>query len=313
MEPNGSAIHSIKVYEARPTMSETRAPHIRRLKISRPFLSSPIGQFQLGLNRVSRTSTTSLCPYGARIGASSAIKTKSVTMMSPMSANRLRMSRRNASAQRLEWGRVHSSPLAPRAASDPASAETETESAFPKSGLISCPSPRMTGVGVSKECSEARDIVSPGRRLLVPNTRVDKCVDDIDQNVHQRQEDPIDQDDRHDHGLVLGQHALDVELAHAGNVEHLLDEEGPRADGREDGTNDGDDRDQGVLENVLDDDFALRETLRAGGADVIGANHLHHAATRIPGDRSQRGRSERQGGKNPFLLTIPAHHREAKI
>src|SRR5690606_17169193 len=129
----------------------------------------------------------------------------------------------------------HSSPDAPSAASEPASAacSADIESAAPSAGFTSWPSPRMTGVGVSKECSEARDIVSPDRPL-VPDTWIDKGVDHVHQNVHERQEDPIDEHHRHDHRLILGQHALHIELAHSGDVEHLLHEEGSGANGGKD-------------------------------------------------------------------------------
>ena len=63
-----------------------------------------------------------------------------------------------------------------------------------------------------------------GRHHLVSNPRVDHAVEQIDQEVHRRQKDPVKEDDGEDHGLILDLHAGHEEFAHAGDIEHLLDE-----------------------------------------------------------------------------------------
>src|SRR6266581_7144480 len=68
---------------------------------------------------------------------------------------------------------------------------------------------------------------------LVPDAGVDKAIEKIHDEVHQREEPAVEEDDGHDHRVVAPGHGLHEEPPHPGHAEDGFDEEGPGADGGE--------------------------------------------------------------------------------
>src|SRR6266436_9711197 len=115
---------------------------------------------------------------------------------------------------------------------------------------------------------------------LVPDAGVDKAINEVNREIHEGQEDTVEEDYGHDHRIITAGHGEDEEAPHPWHAENGLDEEGPGAHGSEERAQERDHRDARVLEHVLKDDRALGQPLGAGGADIVGANHLDHARAR---------------------------------
>ena len=88
---------------------------------------------------------------------------------------------------------------------------------------------------------------------LVPDPRVESAIDEVDDEVHDGQEHAVREDDGHDHRVVAARHRLHEEAPHAGHAEDRLDEERAGADGGEHRAQQRHDRNERVLERVLED------------------------------------------------------------
>src|SRR3972149_6012193 len=98
---------------------------------------------------------------------------------------------------------------------------------------------------------------------LVPDAGVDKAIEEVHGEVHEREESAVEQDHGHDHRVVAPGHGFHEEAPHARDAKDGLDEEGAGADGGEERAEQRHHRDAGVLEHVLEDDRGLRQPPRA--------------------------------------------------
>src|SRR5882757_2044271 len=195
-----------------------------------------------------------------------------------------------------------------------------TPSSVEKCTRRSCTSRNAAGaLSASKEMSCAAAVMVPSS-LLVPRSaqlidgrelgvlgvahpRVDRGVEQVDDEVH------------HDHGCRRNQHAdhddrqvdvldgVDDGLAHTVQIEHRFgdrratDHRGEiEAGDRHDGTQRG-------PQSVLDDDPRPRQTLRPGGADVVLGHRLEHLR---PGEANiERGIYGRECYPRPYHARHP--------
>ena len=148
---------------------------------------------------------------------------------------------------------------------------------------------RRTGSSGERSC----------RRLhpSVLHARVEPRVADVGEQV---EEDDQERDQHHvahqQREVELAQR-VDEQPAHPGPGEDRLgdDRAGDQTGQRE--RDDGDQRDQRVLQTVLEDDRGARDALRRGGAHVVGADHFEHRAAHEPAalrDEQQREHDRRQ-------------------
>src|SRR6266850_329790 len=101
----------------------------------------------------------------------------------------------------------------------------------------------------------------------------DARIDDGVENIVHEEGDTVgdagEVNDAHDDGAVLVEDGLDDQLAHAGNLEEMLEDERAKEKKREGGDGVGDDGDHDIAENVGEHELALGEAFGARGADVI--------------------------------------------
>src|SRR3954468_9230627 len=123
----------------------------------------------------------------------------------PAIASLLRISRRQASFQRLTWR------LAGRSASSTQSTDSEagTEATVAIAGAPSR--------GSSRGMSTMLD--SPPLLAAQADARIDDAVQQVDYQVHRLEEHPVKEEDGHDDRVVSGQHALHEVAAHARHPE----------------------------------------------------------------------------------------------
>src|SRR6267142_6920834 len=88
---------------------------------------------------------------------------------------------------------------------------------------------------------------------LVADAGVEDAIEQVDSEVHDGQECAVGQDDRHDHRIDPPGHRQNEEASHPGNAKDRFDEERPGAHRGEHGTEQGHDRNERVLECVLED------------------------------------------------------------
>src|SRR6266403_1681978 len=133
------------------------------------------------------------------------------------------------------------------------------------------------------------DVGSTGRPLSVADTRVQKRIGEVDEEIEADDHRRDDQVHRlHDRVVELVE-GLEEEEPHAGEPEDRLDDHGAADVERHLQPDQADDRDQRVLERVTQDDRPLAEPLGPGGADVLLAQHVEqrgaHDAHDGPGAR----------------------------
>src|SRR5215510_14224420 len=86
------------------------------------------------------------------------------------------------------------------------------------------------------------------RLTSVPDPGVEDPVEEVDDEIHDRQEGAVGQNDRHNHRVVPTGHRQHEEAAHAGHAKDRLDEERAGPDRREHRTQQGHHGNEGVLE-----------------------------------------------------------------
>src|SRR5881628_1319862 len=248
-----------------PTISDTRAPWIRRLRMSRPWKSVPSSviarppSIQNGGSNTFAPCTGSVGSYGAMRSA------KIATSMRPP-----RMTTAACGASRAALMTARSLPAAARPGASRVSA-----------GIVAIVTYLMSWfLGSSRE----------------PDSRVDEGVQDVHDQV-----DPDDHETRHDHdalhqGEVPLEDAFVEEATDARPREDHLDDDGGVDHHDHIDAGQREDWDQRVLERVHGDDNDVREPLEQGELDVLAAQHLEHARTGQPEHRRGEVPPERQGG-----------------
>src|SRR5262245_35999932 len=126
----------------------------------------------------------------------------------------------------------------------------------------------------SPTTASARAVTSALR--LEPDARVQPHVGQVHQEVDDHERRGHQQDHRLDDRVVAVLDRREGEAADARPREDLLDHEGAAHQGAELEREHGDHRQEGVLQRVPDDHGMLGQPLGAGGADVLGAEHVQH-------------------------------------
>ena len=109
------------------------------------------------------------------------------------------------------------------------------------------------------------------------STRVGDVHQQIDEHVRRRR----DQHDALHHRVVAREHGLHDEPTEAGQHEDLLGDDGAAHERAHLQPEDRHHRDEPVAERVAHDDGLLGQALGAGGAHVVGAQHLDHRVARL--------------------------------
>src|SRR5215470_7451009 len=123
-------------------------------------------------------------------------------------------------------------------------------------------------------------VTVPARRSpssLVADAGVEDAIEEIDDEVHDGQENAVGQDDGHDHRVVAPGHRQDEETPHPRNAKDRLDEKRPGAHRREHRAKQGHDGNECVLQRVLEDDWHFTKPFGSRGERVVGADDLKHA------------------------------------
>src|SRR5215510_10785911 len=144
---------------------------------------------------------------------------------------------------------------------------------------------------------------------LVADSRVEVCVQDVDQEVRHNEDRREHDHDGLDDLVVPSSHGVDGEQPGAGPGEDGLGHDGS---GHQDA---GDDREEGqrgdrrIPEAVLPDDFPLGESLDSSQLHELGVQHIQHRGA----DQSHDGRdlepAEGEGGKDHVLDPAAARGR----
>src|SRR6266508_228706 len=248
-----------------PTINDTRAPWIRRLRMSRPWKSVPSSviarppSIQNGGSNTCAPCTGSVGSYGAMRSA------KIATSMRPP-----RMTTAACGASRAALMTARSLPAAARPGASRVSA-----------GIVAIVTYLMSWfLGSSRE----------------PDSRVDEGVENVYDQV-----DPHDHEAGHDHDAlhqreVPLEDTLVEETPDAGPRKDHLDDDGGVDHHHHVDAGQREDRDERVLERMHGDDHDVREPLEPGELDVLAAQHLEHARAGQPEHRRGEVPPECQGG-----------------
>src|SRR5256885_9826782 len=140
--------------------------------------------------------------------------------------------------------------------------------------------PRSTTSGTSPRTARSTAITEPGagaiRTVASPESypRVDPGVRQVDQEVHEDEDERDEHHERLRERVVAVGHRLDEEETEPVEVEHLLGHDEPAHQERELERDHGEHRQHRVLERVAREDELLPESLAAGRADVVLSQHL---------------------------------------
>src|SRR5438093_2089298 len=135
---------------------------------------------------------------------------------------------------------------------------------------------------------------------------VEEPVRQIDEEIHERDEESEDEHDPEKERVVAAAHAVDELAAYPGNAVDPLHEERAGDDVRKGDSGEGDHWDEGVLHGVTDDDRGLGQALRACRADEVLPVNLEQARSGVAGeDRGwpEADREDRDDGahvEDPF-------------
>ena len=148
-----------------------------------------------------------------------------------------------------------------------------------------------------RTCAVVADSVVTGSRHDTRTLGIERGVDDVGQQARQQDRGAGEHRDRGDDVGVLGRDALHHPLAHAVPAEDLLGEhragdQTADAVGEQRGH-----RDQRRAQAVFEQRLPPGQSLGAGGADEVLAEHVEHRVALIaavPGDGDQRERERRQ-------------------
>src|SRR4051794_8446538 len=240
--PNATPSASDRVTTISPISSDSRAPWIRRDRMSRPTSSVPSGNCRLppsiqagGASRRSRNCSNG--EWGAISGARSATRAIRMMMISPATAP------------------LFSAKLREKAPSGPgggAATSVAAVSSVLSVSVIPFPSPSM------------------------PDARIEGAVEQIDQQIDRHDRGRDQQHATLENGIVPAADALDQPFADAGPGEDRLGQDGAaeqRPDLKPDHRDHGDQR---VAQGMQPDHAQAAETLGARRADVVLAQYLQH-------------------------------------
>src|SRR6266849_9785783 len=239
--PSGTPTRKPQNTEARPTCSETRAPQMMRLRMSRPNSSVPSRWRSTApgpLSTASEYCADGLSGAMRGAAAASTIMATAIRMPSPSGSQRRRCPPRDR-----------------RGSSRPRVTPRSSDSAR---GLMA--------------------IAIPG--LPVGDPRVDDRVEHVDGQVDDDDDHGEHGDGALGERVVPGPDGVHQHLAEPGAREHGLGEHGAGQRDRHEEPDDGEERDHHVAERVLVDHRALDLPLGPRGADVVLADHLQHGRAR---------------------------------
>ena len=86
----------------------------------------------------------------------------------------------------------------------------------------------------------------------------------------------VQQGDGHDQTVVALEDGIHEEPSDAGDGEYSLHDEGARHQGRQQRSQDGDDRDERVAQHMDDNDSPFLEPLALRGPDIVLPCHFQH-------------------------------------
>src|SRR6056297_1313214 len=142
-----------------------------------------------------------------------------------------------------------------------------------------------------------------GRGSVIADSRVEKAVQDIGDQVEHDDEEGENKRDCHYHRQIAGEQRRDEQLAKAVYLEHVLRDDRTAEDGRHVERDDGDDRDHRIAQDVDGDDNGLRQPLGAGGADIILVEVVEHRSAHVATDLS-RGLQRQHHYRQDHLLQL---------
>ncbi len=147
--------------------------------------------------------------------------------------------------------------------------------------------------------------------------RIHQLVEDVVEDQHEDEEYRGETDHRLEDRLVARGDGVVGHLAHAGNAEVALDEQGARDHHQRDGEHDArDDGDHGVLQHVLEQQFSRWRAEGLGGAHVVAPHLLDDDGAVEAGVVAQCHEDGGQGGYGdvaqvvPEIVDVPAPYRE---
>ena len=167
--------------------------------------------------------------------------------------------------------------------------------------------PRLAS-GASPATTQLLPQQAVASELLVPNARVEKPVADVHQQVGQGVGAGHEHGQGYDHRIIPREKALHAQSADAGDAEDGLRDEGACHQAAHHQTQDGEDGDEGIAQDVAKDDQPLRQPLGPGGAHVVLPHHLQHAGPRLAGEDGDGAGGEHDGRHNnaPAEDALPA-------
>src|SRR5215213_8944133 len=227
--------------ELKPTISAVRAPNTSREKMSRPNWSVPSQWTRLGAS-IMAVKSFSAGSNGAIQSASPPARNITTTITRPKVPSGWRRTKLSDAAQAVRLGTS-----------------------------VSC------GEAVAAGLGRVTVIAGPSR---VADARVEPGIEQVDDEVGEHEDGDHQHGQRLRHDVVLVLHRLHEQPADAVQVEDLLgDDQAADQEGELD-ADQGDHRQQRVLERMAVDDDLLEQPFGTGGADIVLAHHLEHGRAR---------------------------------
>ena len=150
-------------------------------------------------------------------------------------------------------------------------------------------------------------IASPFSVQLDP--RVDQLVKDVTHQVHEDHDEGEENGRTHDHRVITVRNTVDELGTKSADGEDLFDNQRAGQDGRGQGTDVGDDRNEAVAQRVYENDLPVGNALRPCRADVVLSEDVQHTRLRQTGDVRHGGQRQRQNGQHvAWVVGTPDRH-----
>src|SRR3989454_4191970 len=158
-----------------------------------------------------------------------------------------------------------------------------------------------------------------GRRLLMAETRIERAVRQVHQEVDRDDAGRDEERDALHHRQVARGDGAEGQAAEAGKHEHRLEDDAAGEELADLEAGDRHDGDQRVAQRVLDDDHALGHALRPRRPHVVFAHHVEPGRARGPHEdgglehaQRDRGQDERPPSSEAARLRPAEMHREGE-
>ncbi len=137
--------------------------------------------------------------------------------------------------------------------------------------------------------------------LFIPHSGIQISIKQVDEEIDPHHHGGEKHVDAGDHRVVPVRKRREHQTTQPRQVENVLHDHGASDQDRQLQADQGDDRDEGILDGMPDDHDPLPEPLGPGGADIVLPQHLQHHGARHAHGGSGHGRPQNQAGDQKHL------------